>query len=200
MFTETQSLAPNEAKFGTQRDKVRYSTSTSRARADRLQVKNHRDLKYVTVLLVPQMTDFLLDDIFEITAVDPDGKKFDKVSRIQARSDNYDMLVLLDVNFELYPLQKGQKFTLVLTKSITLDSTGAPMDADEAWRPSAGPTLADKYEYVMYGRVFKFEDISSSKMAAYVSYGGLLMRLEADPRHFIDITIGSNIYLLMRKI
>lgn len=36
--------------------------------------------------------------------------------------------------------------------------------------------------------------------AVYVSYGGLLMRLEADLRLFQDITIGSNLYLLMRKV
>lgn len=143
------------------------------------------------------MTEFFLDDVFEITAVDPDGKKFDRVSRIQAKSDNYDMALLLDVNVELYALQKAQKFTFVLTKSIALD---ASVGADAAWRSDAGPTLADKYEYVMYGRVFKFEDISTTRMAVYVSFGGLLMRLEADPRHFLEITIGSNIYLLMRKV
>lgn len=113
------------------------------------------------------MTDLLLDDVFETTAVDPDGKKFDRVSRIQAKSDNFDMRLLLDVNIELYPIQTGQKFTLALAKSIALDVSGAPMEADAAWRPDAGPTLADKYEYVMYGRVFKFEDLSSSRM--YVS-------------------------------
>lgn len=42
--------------------------------------------------------------------------------------------------------------------------------------------------------------LSLSFRAVYVSFGGLLMRLEADPRHFLDITLGSNIYLLMRKI
>lgn len=38
------------------------------------------------------------------------------------------------------------------------------------------------------------------RRAVYVSYGGLLMRLEADPRLFQDVTIGSNIYLLIRKL
>ncbi|PJF19637.1 hypothetical protein PSACC_00555 [Paramicrosporidium saccamoebae] len=114
------------------------------------------------------MTDFLLDDVFEITAVDPDGKKFDRVSRIQAKSDNYDMSLLLDVNVELYALQKAQKFTLVLTKSIALD---ASVGADAAWRSDAGPTLADKYEYVMYGRVFKFEDISTARIWGVMSNG-----------------------------
>lgn len=112
------------------------------------------------------MTDFILDDVFEITAVDPDGKKFDRVSRIQAKSDNYDMKLLLDINTELYPVQSGQKVTLVLSKSIAVDLNGVPLEAEAAWRPDAGPTLADKYEYVMYGRVFKFEDVSASRMYA----------------------------------
>lgn len=110
------------------------------------------------------MGDLLLDDVFEITAVDPDGKKFDRVSRIQAKSDNFDMRLLLDVNVEIYPLQTTQKFTLALAKSLSLDPTNNPLDADVAWRPDAGPSLADKYEYVMFGRVFKFEDVSSSRM------------------------------------
>jgi len=104
----------------------------------------------------------LLDDVFSVSAVDPDGKKFDRVSRIVATSENYGMRMLLDVNVELYPMTVGQKYSLVLTPSIALD--GKPLDPEEAWRPSAGPTLADKYEYVMYGRVFKLEDVSSSSM------------------------------------
>jgi DNA-directed RNA polymerase I, II, and III subunit RPABC3 len=105
------------------------------------------------------MAEFLLDDVFEISAVDPDGKKFDRVSRIQAKSDNYDMHLLLDVNIELFPLKSGQKFTLVLTKTIALDGVGT----ESTWRSEVA-TLADKYEYVMYGRVFKLEDISSTRM------------------------------------
>ena len=36
--------------------------------------------------------------------------------------------------------------------------------------------------------------------AVYISFGGLLMRLEGDPRHYAEITVGSNLYLLIRKI
>lgn len=157
---------------------------------------------------------FLVDDVYEVMAIDPDGKKFDRVSRIQGKSENYDTKLLLDINIEVYPVRVGEKYAFVLTKSLSLD--GSPLDAADAWRPNNIKTnLADKYEYVMYGRIFKLEEISSSKMyclvlnlnlslislrAIYVSYGGLLMRLEGDPRQFADITIGSNIYLLMRKI
>lgn len=105
--------------------------------------------------------DFILDDAFEVASVDPDGKKFDKVSRIQARNDNNNILLTLDINTELYPVRVGLKYTLVLTKHIAFDANGVPLEAEGAWRV---PSLADKYEYVMYGRVFKFEDVSSSKM------------------------------------
>lgn len=40
-----------------------------------------------------------------------------------------------------------------------------------------------------------FNDISS----VYISYGGLLMCLEGDFRHLQNISLGENLYLLMRK-
>lgn len=44
---------------------------------------------------------------------------------------------------------------------------------------SGRKTLADDYEYVMFGKVFKFvEDTSGAlRVAVHASYGGLLMQL-----------------------
>lgn len=43
---------------------------------------------------------------------------------------------------------------------------------------------ADSFEYVMFGKVYRIEgdesEASSSRLSAYVSYGGLLMRLQGD--------------------
>lgn len=36
--------------------------------------------------------------------------------------------------------------------------------------------------------------------AVYISYGGLMMRLEADSKHLKGLTTGQNIYLLARKL
>lgn len=69
------------------------------------------------------MLEFLLDDIFEVERLDPDGKKFDKVSRIEARSTNFDMYMQLDVNTEIYPIHVGEKFTMVLAPTLNLDQT-----------------------------------------------------------------------------
>ena len=141
----------------------------------------------------------LFEDIFSITGLDPDGKKFDKVSRIVAHSEQFDMDVLLDVNIDIYPLSKKEKFTLALASTLSLD--GAPDDGtfDQSRRKS----LADKYEYVMYGKVYKYSDTESSgspKVEVYVSFGGLLMCLKGDPNNLSSLQLDQRVYLLMRKV
>lgn len=40
-------------------------------------------------------------------------------------------------------------------------------------------TLADRYDYVMYGKVYKVDE-ERDKYVVYASYGGLLMMLRGD--------------------
>ena len=80
------------------------------------------------------------------------------VSRIFAQSDNYEMQLTLDVNVELYPMAVGDKFTMVLARS--LNSDGVMHDNEgyfDATRQMKN-TLANDYEYVMYGKVYKFDE------------------------------------------
>lgn len=102
----------------------------------------------------------ILEDIFAIAAVDPDGKKFDRVSRIKATGENLGMDLVLDVNVEIFPLKQGDRLNIALAKTLNLD--GTPSD-EGSYRPDAtGPSLSDKYDYVMYGRLFKFESTSNA--------------------------------------
>ena len=64
----------------------------------------------------------------------------------------------------------------------------------------------DDFEYVMHGRVFKYNQAKDSgdgkrdnKVEVLASFGGLIMCLKGDPHH-IKITNDQKIYLLMRKI
>lgn len=145
------------------------------------------------------MTGYILDDVFKVTAVDPEGRRFDQVSRIVAESESHGLGMQLDVNVALYPVSAGNRLTVALARSLAVGD-GAVLDADAAWRPGAGPTLADRFDYVVHGRVFKFEEVSGGRMAIYVSFGGLLLRLEGEPRLFADIVVGSQLYLLARKV
>ena len=45
---------------------------------------------------------------------------------------------------------------------------------------SGKPSLMDNYDYVMYGKIFKYKDNSSAghaRVEVFISYGGLLMQL-----------------------
>jgi DNA-directed RNA polymerase I, II, and III subunit RPABC3 len=143
-------------------------------------------------------TSIILEDIFEVKNMNPDGKKFDKVSRLICESENYEMDLVLDVNTDIYPIELGERLTLALATSLDLKGRGDQGYWD--YGESERATLADRYEYVMYGRVFKYSpDSRQEKVAIYVSFGGLLMRLTGDPRNMTQIKPDINLYLLMRK-
>ncbi|KAK8622546.1 hypothetical protein V6N13_117456 [Hibiscus sabdariffa] len=137
------------------------------------------------------------EDIFVVNKLDPDGKKFDKVSRVEARSQNCDMFMQLDVNTEIYPLRVGDKFTIALAHTLNLDGT-----PDTGYYTPGRKSLADKYEYVMHGKLFKITDASGGGLKAelYVSFGGLLMLLRGEASHVSHFELDQRIFLLTRKL
>ncbi len=172
----------------------------------------NRESKTTKRELAAMADSVLFEDIFTISVVDPDGKKFDRVSRLVAHSEQFDMDLLLDVNIDVYPIARSEKkFTLALAATLNLD--GAPDDGtfDQTRRKS----LADKYKYVMYGKVYKCADASAGATAAgggrrgsgatakvevYISFGGLLMCLKGEPNNLSNLLLDQRVYLLMRKV
>jgi len=145
----------------------------------------------------------IFEDIFDIKDVDPDMRKFDRVSRLHCDSESFKMDLILDVNTQLYQLALGDKFRLVL--ATTLHEDGAPQDAHYNPMWDDKPSRADQFDYVMYGKVYRLEGDEqvqelSSRISAYVSFGGLLMRLQGDANTLIGISMDQNIYLLLKKI
>ncbi|KAJ3677418.1 hypothetical protein LUZ60_003142 [Juncus effusus] len=149
--------------------------------------------------LSEKMAQVLFEDIFQVKRIDPDGKKFDKVSRIEAKSQQFDMYMQLDINTEIYPMKIDEKFTMALAPTLNLDGT-----------PDTGfflqtnkKTLADKYEYVMHGKLFKISEDSSGgqpKVEMYASFGGLLMLLKGDPSNASTFELDQKLFLLIRKV
>ncbi|QRV76750.1 RNA polymerase rpb8 domain-containing protein [Ceratobasidium sp. AG-Ba] len=103
-------------------------------------------------------SNIVFDDLFTVTAIDMDGKKFDRVSRLVATSSNLGMHMTLDYNIELYSLKVDDKFTLVLASSLSRG--GAADEGKDVWRPDGKGQqgLEEDYEYVMYGKVYKFDE------------------------------------------
>ncbi|KAL5495286.1 RPB8 [Sanghuangporus weigelae] len=154
-------------------------------------------------------SNVVFDDLFKINSIDKDGKKFDRVSRLFAHSSNYDMELTLDYNTELYPLKTDESFSLVLASSLVRGVEGGAVNGTEAddekdthiWRPDGKGRrgLEEDYEYVMYGRVYKFDGGAAEVVTAYLSFGGLLMTLTGSYRHMTGIVLGDPVYLLMRR-
>ncbi|XP_066364373.1 DNA-directed RNA polymerases II, IV and V subunit 8B-like [Miscanthus floridulus] len=145
------------------------------------------------------MSEHLFEDTLIVTRLDPDGKKFDKVSRVEAHSEQLDTFMQLDVATDVYPVRAGEKFNMVLAPTQNLDGT-----PDTGYYTQTGrKTLADNYEYVMQGKLYKISEDTSSqnaKVEIYASFGGLLMLLRGDPSTAASFELDQRLFLLMRKV
>jgi DNA-directed RNA polymerase I, II, and III subunit RPABC3 len=96
----------------------------------------------------------LYEDAFSITTVDPG--KYDRVARVAGTSQDNNTIITLDINTELYPLSIGDHVQLLLASTLNLD--GSKEEEEKGWREIKGPSLADAWDYVCYGKVYKFEE------------------------------------------
>lgn len=147
------------------------------------------------------MAGLMFDDLFHVKDIDPDGKKFDRVSRLMCESESFKMDLILDVNTQIYPIKLGDKFRLVLAETLRED--GLPDDGE--YNPTELYPRAEQFEYVMYGKIYRMDgdeatNEASTRLSAYVSFGGLLMRLQGDANNLHGFAVDSNIYLLMKKV
>lgn len=135
------------------------------------------------------------EDVFTVKDLDKDGQKFHNVSRVYAANETGAIDVVMDVQCELYRLKTKEKFTIALAYTLSLD--GKPDDG--TWTPSNEPNLLDKYDYGMYGKVYRVENVSAQKTAVYVSHGGLLMKMVGENKALQDIAIDKRVYTLLKR-
>ncbi|GBG27476.1 DNA-directed RNA polymerases I, II, and III subunit rpabc3 [Hondaea fermentalgiana] len=147
-----------------------------------------------------ERSGILFEDTFEVKDVNPKGKsstQFKNVSRIVARGATFEMDLVVDIQSELFPMAMNERFTLALAS--TLDMDGKPDDG--TYNQSGAPTLLDKFDYGMHGRVFSYEYVGEGehRVAIYASYGGLLMKLVGDQRKLNTIDLDTRIYCLLKR-
>merc|ERR1712086_317196 len=121
----------------------------------------------------------LFEDIFEVFDDPEENRKFDRVSRLQCRGVNFEMEMTVDVNTDIYPVAFFDKLNVALASTLNLD--GSPDGTNYEF--SRGESLLDKYEYVMYGKVFNQTRDDNNNIAIFVSFGGQLMKLKGEPQH-----------------
>ncbi len=102
----------------------------------------------------------LYEDTFNITSLNQ--QKYDRVTRITGTSSDNTTVMTLDINHELYPIATGDNVQLMLASTLNLDGT----KDEKGWRESSRneSTLADLYDYVCYGKVYRFEEGQGDNM------------------------------------
>jgi len=106
--------------------------------------------------------NILFESNFKIN--DINSSKYDRVSRIKALSEgDAEVQLTLDVNTELYPVSVDDRVTVALALSLNLDGS---KDDGKGWREvgRGEQTLADEFEYVCHGKIYRFEEGDGENM------------------------------------
>ncbi|KAI9163747.1 DNA-directed RNA polymerases I, II, and III subunit RPABC3 [Paramyrothecium foliicola] len=141
----------------------------------------------------------LFEDAFTVT--DYDQSKYDRVARISCTSNDSQTVMVLDINIELFPCSVGETLHVVLTTTLSPDGS---KEEEKGWRDvgkagDAPATLADLYDYVCYGKIYKFEETyDGNTINAYTSFGGLLMSLQGPVKKLTPLRV-DNVYLMIKK-
>lgn len=108
------------------------------------------------------MSDPLLfEDTFTVTSVN--AQKYERVSRLSCTSSDSATTFTLDVNTELYPCGVGESVSMALASTLSLDGK-EDSGARASWREvgMGEQTLANDYDYVCHGKVYRFEEGSTA--------------------------------------
>jgi len=138
----------------------------------------------------------LTSDIFCIVSKDPDGKLYEKVSRLILQGSLLDSEIWLDFNSSLFSLYVG------LDIYISLISISYHEDS-QSLKASDYMNYTEKYEAFLVGRIFNFKKYSygtKNYLIISASFGGYLMRLKIQDRYIKKISINSDIALGINRI
>ena len=105
------------------------------------------------------------------------------------------------MNVDVYPMKAQGRFTLALADTLNLDGSKDPEEGVYTEALMQGkPSLADKYEYVCYGKVFKVVvGGGDGGHEVIASFGGLLMSLKGAAQELQDLKRDLRLFLLIRR-
>ncbi|KAI4214978.1 MAG: hypothetical protein LQ351_002694 [Letrouitia transgressa] len=137
----------------------------------------------------------LYNDTFTIT--DVNSEKYDRVSRLKGNTENGDTEFTLDINTDLYECAVGEHIQVLIASTLSLDGS---KDDNKGWRDvgRGEQTLADDWDYVCHGKIYRFEEGDDENIKVFVSFGGLLLYLQGPYRKLTPLRI-DYVYLLIRK-
>ena len=141
--------------------------------------------------------------MFETIDVDPDGKKFDRVSRFVCRSTPYgDAEVTVDVNVDVYPIRSRDE--VYVRSRVHADTDGSPEDPTAFDQTPGKKAWETDANHVTHGSVTKRQNRTTmptrAKRQRRISLsGGLLTCLKTDAKAMSEVDVDDRVYCLMRE-
>ncbi|KAL2039856.1 hypothetical protein N7G274_007257 [Stereocaulon virgatum] len=137
----------------------------------------------------------LFSDTFTVT--DINAQKYDRVARLTAHNEGGETTLTLDVNIELFPCQNGDRLQILLASTLSIDGS---KDDGKGWRDigMGESSMADGYDYVCHGKIYRFEEGDDENIKVFVSFGGLLLYMEGPYKNLTPLRI-DYVYLCMKK-
>ena len=93
----------------------------------------------------------IFQDDFTVSDVNPEGAKFEKVDRLVCKGVVYELEFMVDVNSEVFDVQKGEKLSVAIATSLSIDGTPDAGDSSDYTRIGGKPSLLDQFDYARCG-------------------------------------------------
>lgn len=142
----------------------------------------------------------ILEDAFTVDTVNAEGTVYLRVSRIACSNKKGDLTVTTDINSEEFPVIRGERLAIAL--ATTLERSGEPMQESYDHSVYHRETLLQEYDYVMYGKVYECntDDKTAAKLTVYISFGGLLGKVEGTPETLREVHFNADLFLLVKRV
>lgn len=140
----------------------------------------------------------LIDELFVVGRIDPDGKKFDRgiefkfirvfylVSRCVSQSAENASEIIFDYNSELLSLAEGATIRVSLLKANDEED---PLES-----------FLSGYDYVMQGKIYAIKPTLNGNCSLSASFGGLLLKYSSSGKNLEFAKMGALVYFAIKLL
>lgn len=125
----------------------------------------------------------VFSDSFCVVSIDPEGKRFDRVSRAVCESSSSQKAQLtVDYHSQLFNLKVQDKFSL-----------------DIFFEEESDSSKLQNVDYAMNGMIFKIEQ-NGENIDTFISFGGLLALIKTHSSKQNSVATGKKVTALFKRI
>lgn len=99
----------------------------------------------------------IIDDVFLVIPNDSEIKKFDKIDRVKAKSENFSCNIEVDINSELLKLSPESRINICLIKA-----NGPELERHSSLSENENfKKISNTYNYITFGKIIKIDNLKA---------------------------------------